>query len=123
MIIIYFHATSIYIIEIDLYSLDKRGILMPMLYMITVGVLCCITCLMLDTKTFLSWWYKVRERLLASPVPESGLLTDSDVLNECQLVASMTLNDMQEYSLVTKDLSKMYRSFCSVNQLSFTVEA
>lgn len=110
--------------ETDVYSLDIDGILLPIIYLLSVGVLCITLCLMLDTKILLSWWYMVRERMLTSPVPQSqAIQLDSDVVAERTCVAPMSVAKMKQYSLVTKDLSKMYRNFCSVNRLSFTVEA
>lgn len=104
--------------------MDKKGIMLPMVYLLSIGFICIAVCLMFDTKVFLSVWYMLRERILASPVPQSrSIHIDSDVVSERERVGSMPVADMQHYSLVTKELSKMYRSFCSVNRLSFTVEA
>lgn len=109
---------------IDIYSLSKNGILLPIVYLLVIGVFYISLCLMLDNKIFLSLWYMLNERVLRSPVSKSrSFIMDSDVVQEQKAVAKMSQDEMQSYSLVTKELSKMYGSFCSVNRLSFTVES
>lgn len=111
-------------VEVDLYSMDVEGLLLPLVYMICVGVLSIIIVLLLDTKIILRCWYAICESLSSySPVPISPeTYVDDDVFSERDFAVPMAKMEMQNYSLVAKDLSKMYGKFCSVNRLSFVVE-
>lgn len=47
-----------------------------------------------------------------------GEVEDSDVAEEREKVASMPMEEYQNYSLLCKDMSKYYVNFLAVNQLS-----
>lgn len=47
---------------------------------------------------------------------------DDDVKEEKRRVDAMTPNDLKENNLVLKNLSKVYRRFLAVNQLSLAIQ-
>lgn len=91
--------------------------------MAAVGLISIAIGLMIDLRVFATIWYGVQERCLPTQIPFVECRTqDADVLDEANRVGTMSVGERMGYSLVTKNMSRMYGRFCSVNRLSFAVE-
>lgn len=56
-------------------------------------------------------------------LPTDEYKIDSDVKLEKAIISNMTKDQMKQYSLVVKDMSKFYGKYLAVNQLSVSVKS
>lgn len=108
------------------YSFESPGIGLNITMLISVAVLANIFLLLIDFEVFKQWITRVvemnknyYEKLLEEGEPEG---VDQDVLREKLRVRSMGKDEIENYQLVTKDLSKCYGKLVAVNQLSLSIE-
>lgn len=77
---------------------------------------------LIECNVFSKLWHQISRRFERSIPPLDYSNMDDDVREEKQKVDAMTPNDLELNNLVIKNLSKVYRQFLAVNQLSLAVK-
>lgn len=94
-----------------------------MIYMITTGLVCFLTLLVIEYRVFEGISYYIGsffERKVPLLAEQNDIEPDVDA--EKQRIKQMSMNDLYENNLVLKGLSKYYGKFLAVNQLSIGIQ-
>ncbi|XP_055599142.1 phospholipid-transporting ATPase ABCA3-like [Uranotaenia lowii] len=102
--------------DVQIFSFEPTGINRNLLFMTALGVGCFILLMVIEYRLFGSINMRKNE------APQLSLNIDSDVLAEKERVSRMTEAEIGATNLVLRDLTKFYKSFLAVNQLSVSVE-
>ncbi|XP_001662813.2 ATP-binding cassette sub-family A member 3 [Aedes aegypti] len=104
----------------DVFSFEELGINRNLLFLAFVGVSSFLVILALEYRLIhriIDSVFKRKQPWAPAPVDE-----DSDVAAEKKRVQAMTHVERNQYSLVMKDLTKYYKSFLAVNNLSVAID-
>lgn len=108
------------------FTLNSPGLGFNIISLIVVSVLAFSLLLMIDFEVVKQWISKLieinknyYEVLLEKGEPDG---VDEDVMKEKIQVRGMGKDEMKDYQLVTKDLSKCYGKLVAVNQLCVSID-
>ncbi|XP_058465475.1 phospholipid-transporting ATPase ABCA3-like isoform X2 [Malaya genurostris] len=105
----------------DLYSFDELGIIRHLLTLTIVGISAFVLILAVECR-FVARLMQTFLRPNRQTSASSNTGEDSDVLAEKKRVQMMSMADISNYNLVMKDLTKYYKKFLAVNNLSLAVQ-
>lgn len=108
--------------DTEIFTWDAKGVNRQLLYMAVVGVIAFMVLIAIEFRLVQRIWnrkYQANNQKLAQ-VEDTGM--DDDVYNEKQRVAGLTETQISDNNLVIRDLTKYYKSFLAVNQLTVSVE-
>ncbi|XP_055624100.1 phospholipid-transporting ATPase ABCA3-like isoform X2 [Toxorhynchites rutilus septentrionalis] len=114
--------------DTEIFSFRSNGISRNLVYMLAVGfvsfaALLCKELVVINCKiNFRKPWNCVPIASTSGSKQTIVLENDSDVLDEKQRVHSFSDTELDNHTLVVKDVSKYYGSFLAVNQMSLAVE-
>uniref|UniRef100_A0A8D8MPF5 ATP-binding cassette sub-family A member 3 n=2 Tax=Culex pipiens TaxID=7175 RepID=A0A8D8MPF5_CULPI len=105
----------------EVFSFDELGINRNLLFLALVGVVSFSTVLAIEYRVL----GKVMHRFMRNrqqPWMPAPVDEDSDVAEEKKRVRSMPQTDVNNYNLVMRDLTKYYKNFLAVNNLSVAID-
>ncbi|KAL9704634.1 hypothetical protein quinque_008152 [Culex quinquefasciatus] len=106
--------------NVKIFSFEPTGINRNLLFMSGLGAACFVILMIIE--------YRVMQRIFTSlmrkrsPPVLNPALIDSDVLAEKERIRVMSMGEISATSLVLRDVTKFYKSFLAVNQMSVSVE-
>ncbi|XP_062564160.1 phospholipid-transporting ATPase ABCA3-like [Armigeres subalbatus] len=105
---------------INIFSFEPTGISRNLLFMTGLGILSFALLLIIEYRLF----NKVFKNSTAGKSPPALDLAevDTDVMLEKERVSQMTMSEIGATNLVLRDVSKYYKSFLAVNQISVSIE-
>ncbi|XP_053685902.1 phospholipid-transporting ATPase ABCA3-like [Sabethes cyaneus] len=106
--------------ETNIFTWDPAGINRNLLFMTGLGIGSFLILMAIEYR----WFVKLFSgRRSSKPIPpRHSENIDSDVLAEKQRIQSMEMAEINSTHLVLRDVTKYYKSFLAVNQLSVLVE-
>ncbi|XP_039428799.1 phospholipid-transporting ATPase ABCA3-like [Culex pipiens pallens] len=105
----------------EVFSFDELGINRNLLFLALVGIVSFSTVLAIEYRVL----GKVMHRFMRNrqqPWTPAPVDEDSDVVEEKKRVRSMPQTDVNNYNLVMRDLTKYYKNFLAVNNLSVAID-
>ncbi|XP_065074347.1 phospholipid-transporting ATPase ABCA3-like [Ochlerotatus camptorhynchus] len=105
---------------VEIFSFEPNGINRNLLFMTGLGLVCFAILMIIEYRVL----NKVFDNLTSmkkTPALSSNNM-DADVLAEKERVSNMTMNEISATNLVLRDVTKYYKKFPAVNQLSVSVE-
>lgn len=104
----------------DYYDFKSPGIGRNVIFSCCTGIILISILLLIEYRVFEKIRYKIwKSRLPSSSLPETS--EDSDVLNEKQKIKNLTPEQINNSSLVMRDVTKYYKRFRAVNNLCLEV--
>lgn len=108
--------------DTDIFTWNTKGVNRQLAYMIAVGFIAFVALIAVELRVFQRIWnrryHKDRKILPNAEITEM----DNDVYNEKQRVSRMSKREILDTNLVVQDLTKYYKRFLAVNQLSVSVD-
>uniref|UniRef100_A0A1B0G2X8 ABC transporter domain-containing protein n=1 Tax=Glossina morsitans morsitans TaxID=37546 RepID=A0A1B0G2X8_GLOMM len=114
--------------SVPYYDWNEPGILPEVVYLLITGVVfllivVAIDCGFLDNLMINELYYKIKLRNSEPPTPEDdGHTGDDDVKREKKYIEEMSLDELRIQNLVLDRVTKYYKKFLAVNQLSLCVK-
>lgn len=100
--------------ETDYFIWEEPGILKYLVYFAASGILFALLLIALDSRLFANCWYTVKPNSMKSY--RSYSKPDDDVSNEKNMVWKLSNNEILNYAVVIRDLSKYYRKLLAVDR-------
>ncbi|KXJ71644.1 hypothetical protein RP20_CCG020100 [Aedes albopictus] len=98
----------------EIFTFDEGGINRNLLFLVAIGVVAFGLIMFIEFRVF----KRIFDRKVTVAGADDDSSVDSDVLEEKQRIAAMSQSEINSYNLVLKDLSKYYKKFRAVNNLS-----
>lgn len=109
----------------DFFSWADPGILRNVVFMVCAGFLYMAILFMIEFRVFdgISYKCKPKSKGLTSNTTATDVnAVDSDVLEEKSRVRNMTYDQLSAKNLVVRNMTKYYKDFLAVNQISVAVD-
>lgn len=103
-----------------IFSFEPNGINRNLLFMTGLGLGCFAILMIIEYRVLNKAFDKLTS--MKNPPALNAQNVDADVLAEKERVSRMTMNEISATNLVLRDVTKYYKSFLAVNQLSVSVE-
>lgn len=103
-----------------IFSFDPTGINRNLLFMTGLGLGCFALLMIIEYRVLNNAFDNLTS--MKKPPALNSQNIDADVLAEKERVSKMTMNEISATNLVLRDVTKFYKSFLAVNQLSVSVE-
>ncbi|XP_058116459.1 phospholipid-transporting ATPase ABCA3-like [Anopheles ziemanni] len=103
----------------EIFTFERTGISRNLMYLFVVGLICFLLLMFFEYRVFARIFR--RKTKTAAPPSEADDI-DSDVRAEKLRVRSLTDGEIAANNLVLRDVTKYYKKFLAVNQLSLAVE-
>jgi len=115
--------------DLGFFEWEEPGILRNIVYFFCVGIGAFVILFLMEFRIFEVLYYYVRMMYRAvfglfcksclrrPPIPENSAQCDVDVKYEKERINTMMPEDLQNYNLIMKNVSRYYKDFLAVNQL------
>ncbi|XP_055602215.1 phospholipid-transporting ATPase ABCA1-like [Uranotaenia lowii] len=110
--------------DLDVFTFGETGINKDLIFLVFVGVTACAVVLMIDYRTYQEVFAKILNNSKNGEPEINGTVSpsmDDDVLAEKQKIGAMSPEDIKNYNLVLRDVSKYYGKFRAVNNISVAI--
>ncbi|KAH8261715.1 hypothetical protein KR044_002735 [Drosophila immigrans] len=104
-------------------DVQAPGILTELIYMVGVGIVFFLFLILHEYRILNEFVYMIRKRTIKPPPPPELGYFNEDVEKERQRILNMTKEEVGSTNLVIDRMTKYYKSFLAVNQVSLCVEA
>lgn len=120
--------------DIGYFNWEEPGILRNIVYFIGVGISAFFILFLMEFRVFEVLYYYIRmvqrsvyglicKSCVRHPLaPEDSVHTDADVRYEKERITSMIPADYVNYNLIMKNMTRYYKDFLAVNQLSIGIK-
>ncbi|XP_037883728.1 phospholipid-transporting ATPase ABCA1 isoform X1 [Glossina fuscipes] len=109
--------------SVSYYDWNEPGILPEVVYLLITGVVFLLIVIAVDYGFINELIYRIQSRnLQPSPPEDDSDPVDDDVKREKQYIEKMSLNELRIQNLVVDRVTKYYKKFLAVNQLSICVK-
>lgn len=98
----------------EIFTFDEGGINRNLLFLVGIGIVSFGLIMFIEFRVF----KRIFDRKVTVSDAGNDSELDSDVLEEKRRIAAMSQSEINTYNLVLKDLSKYYKKFRAVNNLS-----